>query len=40
MYLLTESKENSHIQIDINSTSAIANIFSPKILKKIDLGKI
>jgi len=40
MYLLTETKENSHIQIDINSTSAIANIFSPKIFKKTDLGQI
>lgn len=40
MYLLTETKENSHIQVDINSTSPIANIFSPKILKKTDLGKI
>ena len=40
MFLLTETKENSHIQIDINSTSPIANIFSPKILKKTELGKI
>lgn len=40
MFLLTETKENSTIQIDINSTSPISNIFSPKILKKVDLGQI
>lgn len=40
MYLLTETKENSQIQININSTSAIANIFSPKMLKKTELGRI
>ncbi len=40
MYLLTETKENSSIQININSTSPISNIFSPKIFKKNYLGQM
>ena len=38
MYLMTESKQNSNLQIDINSTSQISNIFIPNILEKTDLG--
>jgi len=40
MYLMTETKENSLIEVDIYTTSQISNIFCPSFFKKTDAGLV